>query len=201
MHVEIGASKGQPISLNFRSEKPSVGLLMDIDGSFIDVLTPSMRCRSCESNYRYNTFRDKQMGLYYLYHERKAHLGNSTKPLLKQHRHFECRCRPGYRLPYFQPGPFQGEMIERATEAEYNAKFECEKIRNIRVVTQLTQLEDIFARQRDGYLGPRGGERPYSIYKKNACNTRCSQAVTHLSTNRARRSLSSEIERDREHST
>ena len=36
---------------------------------------------------------------------------------------------------------------------------------------------------------------------KKACNTRCSQAVTHLSTDRARRSLSSEIERDREHST
>ncbi|OWA55568.1 hypothetical protein BV898_19954 [Hypsibius exemplaris] len=35
----------------------------------------------------------------------------------------------------------------------------------------------------------------------NACNTRCSQAVTHLSTNRTRRSLSSEIERDQEHST
>ncbi|OWA51659.1 hypothetical protein BV898_16134 [Hypsibius exemplaris] len=75
---------------------------------------------------------------------------------------YQCRCRPGYRLPYFQPGPFQGEMIERATEAEYNAKFECEKIGNIRVVTQLTQLEDIFAHQRGGYLGPRGGERPYS---------------------------------------
>ena len=37
--------------------------------------------------------------------------------------------------------------------------------------------------------------------KEKACNTRCSQAVTHLSTDRARRSLSSEIERDREHST
>jgi hypothetical protein len=37
--------------------------------------------------------------------------------------------------------------------------------------------------------------------EKNVCNTRCSQAVTHLSTNRARRSLSSEIERDRECST
>ena len=36
---------------------------------------------------------------------------------------------------------------------------------------------------------------------KKACNTRCSQAVSHLSTDRARRSLSSEIERDREHST
>ena len=37
--------------------------------------------------------------------------------------------------------------------------------------------------------------------EEKACNTRCSQAVTHLSTNRARRSLSSEIERDRKHST
>ena len=36
---------------------------------------------------------------------------------------------------------------------------------------------------------------------KKACSTRCSQAVTHLSTDQARRSLSSEIERDREHST
>ena len=37
--------------------------------------------------------------------------------------------------------------------------------------------------------------------EKDAYNTRCSQAVTHPSTNQARRSLSSEIERDREHST
>ena len=36
---------------------------------------------------------------------------------------------------------------------------------------------------------------------EKAYNTRCSQAVTHLSTNQAQRSLSSEIERDREHST
>ncbi|XP_055356219.1 uncharacterized protein LOC129601439 isoform X2 [Paramacrobiotus metropolitanus] len=76
---------------------------------------------------------------------------------------YACRCRPGYRLPFWQIGPFQGEIIERAIEVDYLAKFECEKIGNIRVVTEHATSSDIYLHRRpSGYLGPLGGERPYS---------------------------------------
>ncbi|CAH1798682.1 unnamed protein product [Owenia fusiformis] len=39
-----------------------------------------------------------------------------------------CMCRPGYRYPRWQNGPYLGVDIERATEEEYQYGFECEKV-------------------------------------------------------------------------
>ena len=36
-------------------------------------------------------------------------------------------CQPGYRLPYWQQGPFMGVDIEQATEEEYRNGFDCIK--------------------------------------------------------------------------
>lgn len=38
---------------------------------------------------------------------------------------YQCMCKPGYRYPPWQYGPFQGIEIESATEAEYNNGFDC----------------------------------------------------------------------------
>ena len=34
-------------------------------------------------------------------------------------------CRPGYRYPFYQHGPFQGGDIESATGEEYDSGFNC----------------------------------------------------------------------------
>ena len=34
-------------------------------------------------------------------------------------------CKPGYRYPPWQSGPFQGIEIESATEDEYDTGFNC----------------------------------------------------------------------------
>lgn len=52
---------------------------------------------------------------------------------------YQCRCRPGYRLPRVVRTPFLGEMVERATEAERRKGFECQKIGYIGVRTQNVQ--------------------------------------------------------------
>ena len=38
---------------------------------------------------------------------------------------YQCVCKPGYRLPLWQQGPFQGIEIESATEEEYENGFQC----------------------------------------------------------------------------
>ena len=38
---------------------------------------------------------------------------------------YQCWCKPGYRLPPWQQGPYMGIEIESATEEEYKAGFDC----------------------------------------------------------------------------
>ena len=49
---------------------------------------------------------------------------------------YQCRCKPGYRLPQTVEFPFRGEDIERATKTEYDQGFQCEKIGYVAVRTQ-----------------------------------------------------------------
>lgn len=41
---------------------------------------------------------------------------------------YQCRCKPGYRLPYTVRTPYLGEIIERASPEEYSNGFDCLKI-------------------------------------------------------------------------
>ncbi|XP_017776061.1 PREDICTED: uncharacterized protein LOC108562276 [Nicrophorus vespilloides] len=41
---------------------------------------------------------------------------------------YQCRCKPGWRLPYYVWKPFLGEIVERATEEQYFNGFDCKKI-------------------------------------------------------------------------
>src|SRR5437868_1392772 len=41
---------------------------------------------------------------------------------------YQCRCRPGYRLPFVDRRPFLGEIIERSSEEQYKNFFDCERI-------------------------------------------------------------------------
>lgn len=41
---------------------------------------------------------------------------------------YQCRCRPGYRLPPFIRRPYLGEMVERTTDEEYYTSNNCLKI-------------------------------------------------------------------------
>ena len=41
---------------------------------------------------------------------------------------YKCMCKPGYRYPYWQQGPFLGIDIEQATEDEYRDGFDCIKV-------------------------------------------------------------------------
>lgn len=52
---------------------------------------------------------------------------------------YQCRCKPGYKLPKHIRGPYLGELIERATDFEYSQGFRCEKIDNLAVKTQNVQ--------------------------------------------------------------
>lgn len=52
---------------------------------------------------------------------------------------YQCRCRPGYRLPKHVQGPFLGNLIERATDFEYRRSFNCHRIENLAVTTQNVQ--------------------------------------------------------------
>ncbi|XP_075679611.1 uncharacterized protein LOC113789532 [Dermatophagoides pteronyssinus] len=49
---------------------------------------------------------------------------------------YQCRCRPGFRLPKTIRTPFKGERIERATKNEYDKAFRCSKIGYVAVRTQ-----------------------------------------------------------------
>lgn len=52
---------------------------------------------------------------------------------------YQCRCKPGFRLPRHLRGPYLSELLERASELEYQSGFQCEKIDNIAVRTQNVQ--------------------------------------------------------------
>lgn len=41
---------------------------------------------------------------------------------------YQCRCRPGFRLPNYVRRPYLGEIIERATQQQYHSNFACEKV-------------------------------------------------------------------------
>lgn len=41
---------------------------------------------------------------------------------------YQCRCRPGWRLPTIVRRPFLGEVVERATDEQYSNEFDCMKI-------------------------------------------------------------------------
>lgn len=59
---------------------------------------------------------------------------------------YQCRCRPGFRLPRVAKTPFLGETVERATSAQYNREFECERIGYLGVRTQNVQKLSKFDR-------------------------------------------------------
>lgn len=52
---------------------------------------------------------------------------------------YQCRCRPGFRLPRVVRTPYLGELVERATSGEYRRGFECQKIGYVGVRTQNVQ--------------------------------------------------------------
>ncbi|XP_014468491.1 PREDICTED: uncharacterized protein LOC106741225 [Dinoponera quadriceps] len=41
---------------------------------------------------------------------------------------YQCRCRPGYRLPTVVRRPYLGELVERATQEQYYNGFDCLRI-------------------------------------------------------------------------
>ncbi|EFN88130.1 Probable G-protein coupled receptor 158 [Harpegnathos saltator] len=41
---------------------------------------------------------------------------------------YQCRCKPGYRLPTVVRRPFLGEIVERATQEQYYNGFDCSRI-------------------------------------------------------------------------
>ncbi|KAL4221931.1 hypothetical protein ACF0H5_017983 [Mactra antiquata] len=47
---------------------------------------------------------------------------------------YQCVCLPGYHYPPWQDGPFQGSEIERATQKEYEADFDCLKTEDWKTV-------------------------------------------------------------------
>lgn len=63
---------------------------------------------------------------------------------------YQCRCRPGFRLPTLVRRPYLGEMIERATQEEYYNGFECSKIGWIHKLP--VQWEHMKPHMREKYL-------------------------------------------------
>ncbi|CAG2058188.1 unnamed protein product, partial [Timema podura] len=41
---------------------------------------------------------------------------------------YQCRCRPGFRLPTVVRTPFLGEILERATQEQHENGFDCQRI-------------------------------------------------------------------------
>lgn len=41
---------------------------------------------------------------------------------------YQCRCRPGFRLPNVVRRPYLGEILERASSEQYYNGFDCSKI-------------------------------------------------------------------------
>lgn len=61
---------------------------------------------------------------------------------------YQCRCRPGFRLPKVVRSPYLGELIERATEWEHNSGYNCDKIGYIAVRTQNVNPIEEYERQK-----------------------------------------------------
>ncbi|XP_023240491.1 uncharacterized protein LOC111638939 [Centruroides sculpturatus] len=70
---------------------------------------------------------------------------------------YQCRCRPGYRLPRVVRNPYSGEIIERATGEEYRKGFHCDKINYLMAITQ--KIERLSQEDRRYYIER---EMPYS---------------------------------------
>lgn len=64
---------------------------------------------------------------------------------------YQCRCKPGYRLPRVVRTPYLGELVERATQMEYQRGFHCDKIGYIAVRTQ--NVERLFPEERIKLMG------------------------------------------------
>ncbi|XP_015589377.1 uncharacterized protein LOC107265002 [Cephus cinctus] len=63
---------------------------------------------------------------------------------------YQCRCKPGYRLPTVVRRPYLGEIIERATQEQYYNGFDCSKIGWIHKVP--TKWEKMSPFLREKYL-------------------------------------------------
>ncbi|RWS29076.1 uncharacterized protein B4U80_10938 [Leptotrombidium deliense] len=61
---------------------------------------------------------------------------------------YQCRCKPGNRLPKTVRTPYLGEIVERATQMEYKKGFGCEKIGYIGVRTQRKNRMSAYDRMR-----------------------------------------------------
>ncbi|XP_076373714.1 uncharacterized protein LOC143258513 [Tachypleus tridentatus] len=64
---------------------------------------------------------------------------------------YQCRCKPGFRLPRVVRNPYLGEIIERATQEEYNEGFRCKNINYLMVMTQ--NVEKVKEEERLRYIG------------------------------------------------
>ncbi|XP_056631755.1 uncharacterized protein LOC130441907 [Diorhabda sublineata] len=60
---------------------------------------------------------------------------------------YQCRCRPGYRLPMQTRRPFLGEIIERATSEQYYNGFDCQKIGWIQKLPVQWEKSDPYLRE------------------------------------------------------
>ncbi|CAG7835947.1 unnamed protein product [Allacma fusca] len=82
---------------------------------------------------------------------------------------YQCRCKPGYRLPYVDRRPYLGEILERSQEQAYRRYFDCEKIGWIQKMP--VQWEKAPADIREKYL------ELYPIYR-NFSNMTFDHSVT-----------------------
>lgn len=97
---------------------------------------------------------------------------------------YQCRCRPGYRLPKHIRGPYLGELIERATDFEYKRGFGCEKIDNLAVRTQNVQplpepeRNEILSRMETATGLSRNSSVTYSRYDINQVSEKVRRPLT-----------------------
>ena len=88
---------------------------------------------------------------------------------LQQRGGYKCMCKPGYRYPYWQQGPFLGIDIEQATEDEYRDGFDC-----IRV-----QWRQIWPYHVDGRLYSQSGISPSSAMSPSQFHSQDLQSSQH----------------------
>ncbi|XP_043509525.1 uncharacterized protein LOC122528461 [Frieseomelitta varia] len=74
---------------------------------------------------------------------------------------YQCRCRPGFRLPNVVRRPYLGEIIERATQEQYYNGFDCSRIGWIHKMP--VQWEKAKPELREKYLEQYYYYRNYSI--------------------------------------
>ncbi|CAG9857456.1 unnamed protein product [Phyllotreta striolata] len=60
---------------------------------------------------------------------------------------YQCRCRPGYRLPLQSRRPYLGEIVERATAEQYYNGFDCQKIGWIQKLPVQWEKSDRYLRE------------------------------------------------------